>query len=106
DETVELIKRPSALPQDAPREVPRAEVERQRAPRVNARAEGADGRDRFRGEDGRGGNENNGRPEPVQRLQVVGDVRINDALDIEVCEQKEGATTGRRPRRKLQVAFT
>jgi len=44
--------------------------------------------------------------QPVQRSQVIGDVRIDDALEIEVCEQNEGAATGRRLRWKLEVGFT
>jgi hypothetical protein len=41
----------------------------------------------------------------VQRLQVIGDVWIDDALEIEVREQNERAATGRRLRWKLQVGF-
>ena len=41
----------------------------------------------------------------MQRLQVIGDVGIDDALEIEVCEQNEGAATRRRLRWKLQVGF-
>jgi hypothetical protein len=36
DEAVELIERPAALPEDAPCEVPRAEVQRKRAAGINA----------------------------------------------------------------------
>ena len=41
----------------------------------------------------------------MQRLQVIGDVRIDDALEIEVCEQNERAATGGRLRWELQVGF-
>jgi hypothetical protein len=105
DEAVELIERPAALPEDAPCEVPRAEVEGKRAAGVNAGTESADGSDRLRREGGRAGDENDGCSEPVQRLQVIGDVWIDDALEIEVREQNERAATGRRLRWKLQVGF-
>ena len=36
DEAVEVIERPASLPEDAPREVPRAEVKGKRAAGVNA----------------------------------------------------------------------
>jgi hypothetical protein len=42
----------------------------------------------------------------VQRVQVVGDVRIDDALGIEVREQNKGAAVGRRLWWKLQVTVT
>ena len=93
DEAVELIERPAALAENAPCEVPRAEVEGERPAGVNAGAERADGSDRLRRQCRRAGDENDGCSEPVQRLQVIGDVRIDDALEIEVCEQNEGAAT-------------
>src|SRR6202020_1777094 len=103
DEAVELIERPAALPEDAPCEVPRAEVEGKGAAVVKAGAETADGSDRLRGQGGRAGDENDRCSELVQRLQVIGDVRIDDALEIEVCEQNEGAASRRGLRGEAQM---
>jgi hypothetical protein len=105
DEAVELIERPAAPPEDAPCEVPRAEVEGKCAAGVNAGAERADESDRLRREGGRAGDENDGCSKPVQCLQVIGDVRIDDALWVEVCEQNERAGIGRGLRCKLHVRF-
>jgi hypothetical protein len=105
DEAVELIERPAALPEDAPCEMPTAEVEGKRAAGVDAGTARADGTNQLRLEAGRAGDEYDGCSEPVQRLQVVGDVRIDEAMKIEVCEQNERAATGRRLRWKLEVSF-
>jgi hypothetical protein len=41
----------------------------------------------------------------VQRPQVINDIRIDDALGVEVCEQYQRAAAGRRLRRKLLLGF-
>ena len=66
---------------------------------------GADERDRLRREGGRAGDKKDACSKPVERLQLKGDVRIDDALVIEVSEQNERAATGRRLRRELLVGI-
>src|SRR4051812_8400651 len=105
DEAVEFIERPPALCEDPPREVPRAEIVGKGVAGVDARAERADGGYRSRCESRRAGHENDGRTEPVQRLQVIDDMGIDDTFGIEVCEQDQRAASLRRLARKLTVGF-
>lgn len=85
-EAIELIQRPATPPKEAPRQMPGAEIQGQRAPGVNASTKRPDGINRLRREGRRARDKNDAGSQSTQCLEVIHDVRIDDTLRIEVGE--------------------